>query len=78
MLAAALASYGKVWHAIHACGTYVAGTIYASVRIPGTHSLQKQVLAYVIEQGLGKNARSLNLSSAQRDAKQLALSYMNA
>lgn len=78
MLVGALASYGRVWQGLRAVKSYVGGSVYASVRIPGTHALQKQVLAYVVEQGLGKNARSLTLSPAQRDHKQLMMNYMTA
>lgn len=77
MLAAALHSYARVWSTLHSLTSYILNTVAASVRIPGSHPLQKQVLAYVVEQGLGRHARTLALSPAHRDPKQLMVSYMS-
>lgn len=77
MLLAALTTYGRVWHILHAVTSYIANSIFASVRIPGSHALQKQVLAYVVDRGLGKRARTLALAPAQRDNKALMNYYDN-
>lgn len=78
MLLAALTTYGRVWQTLHTVTSYIANNIYASVRIPGSHALQKQVLAYVVDQGLGKRARTLSLASTQRDNNKMLMNYYDA
>lgn len=72
MLLAAVAGYARVWSTINTAKSYLADSLYSSITIPDTHPMNKQVLSYVAEQGLGNNARALALSMSQVDAKQLS------
>lgn len=63
MLITAVSKYGLIRRTFASLKDYALSTIYASISIPSTHPLNKQVLAYFVEHGLGKNARTLALTS---------------
>lgn len=63
MLITAMSRYTLLRQGLSAVKQYAKGIIYASVSIPGSHPLNKQLLQFMVEQqGLGKNARTLALS----------------
>jgi hypothetical protein len=62
MLITAISKYALIRQSFTTLKEYALSTIYASVSIPSTHPLNKQILAYFIEHGLGKNARTLALT----------------
>lgn len=58
-----MSKYALLCQALATLKAYATSSIYASVSIPGSHPLNKQLLAWLVDQGLGKNARTLALSS---------------
>ena len=63
MLFTAMSKYTLLRQGLSTLKKYARNTIYASVSIPGSHPLNKQLLQFMVEQqGLGKNARTLALS----------------
>jgi hypothetical protein len=63
MLVTAMSKYTLLRQGLSTLKKYAKNTIYASVSIPGSHPLNKQLLQFMVEQqGLGKNARTLALS----------------
>ena len=63
MLFTAMSKYALLRSGLSTLKKYAKDTIYASVSIPGSHPLNKQLLQFMVEQqGLGKNARTLALS----------------
>ena len=70
MLGMALAKYKFLTSGLKAVKKLLTSKLTASVTIPGTHPLQKQIMTYMVEQGLGQNARTLELTSPQNESKQ--------
>ena len=66
----ALAKYKSFTSGVKAVKKMLISKLTASVTTPGNHPLQKQIMAYMVEQGLGKNARTLALTSPQNESKQ--------
>jgi chaperone BCS1 len=63
MLITAMSKYALLRQTLSSLKTYASSSVFASVSIPGSHPLNKQLLAWLVDQGLGKNARTLALSS---------------
>ncbi len=62
LLATAVLRYEWAAGWLRAIKDYFVSSIFASVTIPSTHPLNKSVLAYMVEHGLGRNARALALT----------------
>ncbi|KAK5126711.1 hypothetical protein LTR85_009645 [Meristemomyces frigidus] len=69
MLVMALARNNIIAKGCTSVQKFFTSKLTASVSIPGSHPLQKQIMAYMVNQGLGKNARTLALTSPQNDSK---------
>lgn len=63
LLASAITRYAWVSQWLDGIKGYLSGLMCASVSIPSSHPLNRQLLAYMAEQGLGKNARTLALTT---------------
>ncbi|KAK3711721.1 hypothetical protein LTR37_009498 [Vermiconidia calcicola] len=63
LLIAAISKHAWLTRWLKSLRSYVVGSLYASVTIPSSHPLNRQVLAYMVEHGLGKNARTLALTN---------------
>ena len=62
MLITAVSKYALIRQSLSALKTTVVSSVYASVSIPGSHPLNKAVLGWMVDQGLGKHARTLALT----------------
>jgi chaperone BCS1 len=63
LLITAISKYAWLAKWFSTIRNYVSDWLYASVSIPSSHPLNRQVLAYMVEHGLGKNARTLALTT---------------
>ncbi|KAK4547223.1 hypothetical protein LTR36_001445 [Oleoguttula mirabilis] len=69
MIGMALSKYSLIAKSCKTVQTFFTRKLTASVSIPGNHPLQKLIMAYMVHQGLGKNARTLALTSPQNVSK---------
>lgn len=67
-LGLALAKYHAITGAISAVKNYITSWVTATVLIPSSHPLHKRVMTYMIDHGLGTNARKLALQTPQAQA----------
>ncbi|KAK3720172.1 hypothetical protein LTR37_003996 [Vermiconidia calcicola] len=63
LLIAAISKHAWLTEWLKSLKNYVDGSLYASVTIPASHPLNRQVLAYMVEHGLRRNARTLALTN---------------
>ena len=69
MLIAALAKYNWLRESFNNLRTYFVSCLYASVSIPSSHPLNRQILSYMVDHGLGENARTLAVATPQSTLK---------
>ena len=75
MLFTAVSKYAWICRGFGALRSYVTNSLYASISIPASHPLNSQILAYMVERGLGKNARTLSLTPPQIGIAKTAYLY---
>ena len=63
LLTTAVLKYSWAPRCFNSIKRFISNCLFASVSIPSTHPLNRQILAYMVDQGLGKNARTLALTS---------------
>ena len=71
MLVTAIRKYALISQTLRSSKDYLTIYLHASVSIPSSHPLHKQILAYMVEDGLGSNARTLAVARPAEKFKKL-------